>query len=386
MHIVLFDASKGFCYGHENILKKLNRSKSLTTNGFNQLPWENHFTEEQTPEVKDDTEEDNSLKYSGKAKLSKQERKELRMQKKINASENRKKKLQIIPDHKKSQQIDNDNFNPFIAKKEMRQIYGDIMKIYNEPINSRKEFKLIQYKSIAIYKSDLEFIKPGEWLNDNNISFIFEIIDELFIKPSKFSYEVSLLVPSVIQLFLHLPINNELPNLLPLDELKKLKFIFIPFNFIDDYEETNLEDANNGDHWMLCVLCLLNNKLYIYDSMADDDEENDKLLQELVKRLKLCKFNNGSPIEIIKMNCDQQDNSDDCGVYLIMITCLLIKRLFYGDKSDLEIENNEGLEHLSDDDYSVNLDISKVKFNALDARLFMMNLIFRLIKIDQSMN
>lgn len=387
---LLFDGNVGFCNGREYSIKQLIKKKgsSVHTNGFNQLPWENYFEpDKKQPEDEEEAEgeEEEAIKTDIKElkKLKKQQRKEVRLQKKMNAAKRKLTRLQKELSVKDSQPRDEEaEVNPYNIKRQIKQTYGNIMNLYGEGINSRTDFKLFQYKSIALYKSDLDFILPGEWLNDNNISFIYELILHLFIQNSDFSYEVQLLVPSLIQLFLHLPLNDDLPNILPVNDLKKLKFLFIPFNHMDDEGSINLEEANNGDHWMLCVLCLLNNKLYVFDSMAYTDEENDKSLEDLVKRLQFCKriFQNGSnqPIEIVRMSCDQQDNSDDCGVYLIMISCLLIKRLFYGDKPDEEIENEEYTEELSHSRHTIDLDISDVKFNALDGRLYMIDLIYKL--------
>ena len=37
--------------------------------------------------------------------------------------------------------------------------------------------------------------------------------------------------------------------------------------------DVDLEDANNGDHWSLGVLSLLDNTLYVYDSMQMNDDK-----------------------------------------------------------------------------------------------------------------
>jgi sentrin-specific protease 8 len=150
---------------------------------------------------------------------------------------------------------------------------------------------------------------------------------------------------------------------LPIDELKKLKFIFIPINFIDDYDSIDLEQVNQGDHWALAVLSIMESKLYIYDSMfIDEDSESDKkLLHQLTQRLISCKtIINTKKIEVVRMKCDQQDNFDDCGVYVLMITCYLI---------------NQFLLH---QDEPISMDISNVKFNPLSGRFAMIDILHRL--------
>lgn len=157
---------------------------------------------------------------------------------------------------------------------------------------------------------------------------------------------------------MHFP--DDVESLLPVDELKSLKLIFLPINFIDEMD-VDLEDANNGDHWSLGVLSLLDNTLYVYDSMQiDDDEISEIQLKKLVQKLQSCNTIVHGKLKLRHLKCDQQQNFDDCGVYVIMITCYLINQLLHQDE--------------------MSLDISRVKFNPLDARLYIMKLISRLIK------
>lgn len=142
-----------------------------------------------------------------------------------------------------------------------------------------------------------------------------------------------------------------------MDDLKKLKFIFLPINMIDEpLEELDLETANNGDHWVLGILSLLDDKLYIYDSMRiDDDIKGDQQLQNLCKKLESCSNLVRGKIKVVQLSCDQQRNFDDCGVFVVMITCYLVNQFCFRDE--------------------ISLDLAHVKFNPLDARLSLMKLI-----------
>lgn len=359
---ITFDDSKGFCYTNsldDEIPKSKNKEMEVT-NGFDLLPWDKHVIDEED-EVEDESEQQHEEQSSKKTKkLTKQEKREQRQQKKINASRNRMLKRQQELSTAAIDDTKNVEDNPFAIQQDIKKLYSKITKTSGSAI--KKDFKIFQYQSIALYKSDIEHILPEEWINDNNISFVYELITQMFLvkTENKFSYQIQLLYPSLVQLFLHIPIGNDFENILPIKELQKLKFIFIPVNYIDNYQQIDLEQANNGDHWVLCLLNLINNKLYVYNSMHDLDDENNELLKELTKRLKLCKsiIRNNSSIEIIQMKCDQQTNFNDCGVYVLMMTCCLIERLLY--------------------DKAINLDISNIKFNALRGRLYMLELIYKL--------
>lgn len=350
MASVIYDERKGYCVTNEPI-NKVNENEGIINNGLQTLPWDLYL-----PEETDDLllASDNTSTSTPKP-LTKQEKREAKQLKKINASRRRKLKREQELDNKGESKFP--DFKPYLAKQELKALFSSIVKSTCQ--NSKADAKILQYHSIALYKSDLEHILPGEWLNDNNISLIYELIIQIFIKHGrKFSNQIQLLFPSLIQLLMHFP--DDVESLLPIDELKSLKLIFLPINFIDEMD-VDLEDANNGDHWSLGVLSLLDNTLYVYDSMQiDDDEISEIQLKKLVQKLQSCNTIVHGKLKVRHLKCDQQQNFDDCGVYVIMITCYLINQLLHQDE--------------------MSLDISRVKFNPLDARLHIMKLISRLIK------
>lgn len=337
-----YDSHKGFCHNDEPISKK---KDIITTNGLDQLDWESYL-----PYLEEDV---GGVPEAPKVPVAKL-KKEQRQLKKVNAARTRLQKRQ-----QKQNEALNDagEFNQYTAKNDLKSLYSKIIALSGR--SRKEEFKVFQYHSIATYKSDLDHILPGEWLNDNNISLIYELINRFVLDQGKaYMGQIQLLFPSLVHLFLHFPISTveDLESILPMKELRKLKLIFIPINFIDG---DCMEEVNTGDHWALCLFSVLDNTLYVYDSMADDAASDD-YLGELVKRLggMLVKKN----IKIVKMKCDQQDNFDDCGVYLIMITCYLINQLVSGD---------------------IDLNMGNVKLNALSGRVEMMRLVYEIAKRAQ---
>lgn len=359
---VTINDHKGFCF--EVVDSDSDNSSNIgeltITTGFEQLPWHNYVVDdekehEEVPQI------ENKLV---KKKLGKEQRKEERLKKKLNASKKKqaKKAQELKGDKEKGNDLVEMDQNPFQLQLEIKKVYS---KIGQSTLKKNGDSRLYQYHSIGVYWSDVKHILPEEWINDNNIAFIYELLDQNFLNEdvNKFSYQISLLTPAVVQLFLHIPDTSQLESILPINELKKLKFIFLPINFIDNYEEVDLEAANVGDHWALCLLDLLNNNLYVYDSMAEDEEiKNNKLLQEVVKRISLCKsiVPSSAQLNPILMQCDQQTNSNDCGVYTIMMTIVLLKRLLY--------------------DKIINFDLRQIKFNALKGRLHILELVYVLLK------
>ncbi|KAK6204626.1 uncharacterized protein RJT21DRAFT_132101 [Scheffersomyces amazonensis] len=410
--MLIYDNVKGYSRIEDDSTTR-SQSKSLVkvfSNGFDQLVWDaiTGTTDEDEDADADadgntnaDTKIDNIDTTTKKKRLTKSEKREQRQNKKINASRNRRNKLQQeLATNGKSTKRNGQpdlpfNYNPYIAKAKIRSLHSKIHDVAHK--TKREEFKLFQYHSIALYKSDIDHVLPGEWINDNDISLIFEVITQAFLnenshnvnRNNRFNSQIQLLYPSLVQLFLHFPNSDDIENVLPINDLKKSKFIFIPLNFIEDYDEVDLEEVNNGDHWALGLLSILENKLYIYDSMVLEEaiKNDDKILQELTLRLKSCKniIKSSNPIEVVRMKCDQQDNFDDCGVYLMMITCILIKRLLFPGHEDNENEDENEDEYDNEfndeNDYQpkpIDLDVSDIKFNVLGGRLFIMDLIYKL--------
>lgn len=340
--LVVLDPYKGFCF----VKEKIAVLPVVHTNGFDQLQWDNHLSDIDDSQADTQVEEPNP--ETPKTKVSRAERKLIRKQ----VAQKRRLRLAVAS----PSSVANNDSNPYLAKQRIKKLHSLLA--------SGPDAKLFDFGLIAFYKSDVDYVVPGEWLNDNNISFVYEALSTFFIRPHPFGHQVYMLYPALVQLFLHYPLVADIATILPMKDLKKLKFVFIPFNFLDQSEAVDLEDANNGDHWALCVLSIEEHKLYVYDSMSiDDDDEGDELLGQLAARLKTVLFKPKDSISIVKMKCGQQRNFDDCGVFLVMFSCYLVSLLMSETAS--------------------NFDISRVVFNPLSGRLSMMELVYKLAKVEK---
>lgn len=328
--LVVLDPYKGFCF----VKDKIPIHPVVHSNGFDQLRWEDHLADIDIEETEVDPEK------VPKSKISRAERKQIK--KKVA----HKRRLRLAA---ASASVVSDVHNPYLAKQRIRKLH--------DLLASGADAKLFDFGLIAFYKSDVDYVVPGEWLNDNNISFVYEALSAYFIRPHAFGHQVYMLYPALVQLFLHYPVLDDIASILPMKDLKKLKFVFIPFNFLDE-SDADLEHANNGDHWALCVLSMDEHKLYVFDSMSIDDKEADDLLHQLASRLKSVLFRPKDTVSIVKMECGQQSNFDDCGVFLVMFSCYLVSMLM--------------------SETATNLDIGRVAFNPLSGRLSMMELVYKM--------
>lgn len=348
MRTIIHDHDRGFVISHVESSNK--GSLTYATNGFEELPWL-LFMEDANEDQIGKAEEGEKVTSR---KLSKQEKRQLKQEKKANAALKRKleREANVSGEDKKTCIRD---INPFATLKDIKTVYANIIKATTKQNSDRK---ILQFGSVSLYASDLEHLLPDEWLNDNNISLVYDAFKDGFLKlqGKKLTNQISFLYPSVVQLLLYFPSEGGVELILPKNELHDVKFLFAPMNVIEDYQDIDLEIANNGDHWILTVLDLLSNRLYVYDSMIDELINYEKLLDMFIIKLKAGNsfINQNAKIEPVHMKCDQQSNFNDCGVYLLMISALLLSRLI-----------EEG---------PIEFDISNVKFKPLEGRLFLLKL------------
>lgn len=80
----------------------------------------------------------------------------------------------------------------------------------------------------------------------------------------------------------------------------------------------NSKDRAGGSHWSLCVYSKTENLFYHFDSLFSSNLSSCK---ELVRILKICL--NCPSAQIESVVCTQQNNSFDCGVFVLCHTDLV---------------------------------------------------------------
>lgn len=339
-------------------LQKCRRHEGVTT-GVDKLPiyseiiglgeenQREHLNQKELEHQEQEQESDSSVgtgagsgteKGNKGKKKSKQEKKLERQQKKIRVSQRRLAKKTGNFNENSAVASQDMNDSPLMTAHNIKQIY----KKY-EGAKGEGEKKLIQYGTVALYNSDLRQMLPGEWINDNIISIVYEFLIKTYID-EQMSRHLRFINPPVVQLMLYTDY-----DIIDGADYRDAKFIMLPIN-----------ETVEGDHWFLVVVNLLENSLHIYDSMADDSTQLIKTIVEKLTKYKL--IASSAKIKIINVPIEQQSNFDDCGVYLIMITCYIISMIIDND---------------------IDLDLSKMKFKPLKARLDILRLIDYLIATSQ---
>jgi len=90
----------------------------------------------------------------------------------------------------------------------------------------------------------------------------------------------------------------------------------------NNFKKYNLFVYNLNKHWMLLVVNFIEKKFFFYDSMKHLSKEIDNMIKPLKEFLKIRYFHFFKKdmdfnYEIIKKDCPQQKDCNNCGLYLI---------------------------------------------------------------------
>ncbi|KAB7493853.1 Mediator of RNA polymerase II transcription subunit 31, partial [Armadillidium nasatum] len=163
---------------------------------------------------------------------------------------------------------------------------------------------ILRFYDSIIHESDLKLLEGRNWLNDSLISFWFEHLhhnvfygrsDLLFISP-----EVTQLIKMGDQC--------ELPLFLDPLNARYRRYIFLPVN-----NNSSLV-SSGGSHWSLLVYSKYDQKWFHYDSQKGS---NYRDARSLVYRINSY-MNRYSSATLEDAECSQQDNSYDCGAFVML--------------------------------------------------------------------
>lgn len=216
-----------------------------------------------------------------------------------------------------------------LAQKQFTQF--TIKQLYNQIVGATKASdKLFLYRTLPVYREDIDYILPGEWLNDLDISLAYEMMLAL-LQHNDMDKLVQMVWPLVVHLLMYLPMDPK--DLLP-PELDQAQFVFLPINVMEEGDA----DDNDGDHWALTVLLIVDHVLYVYDSMCE--EPIPPAFGQMAQKLLRCNLGlrTHKPLKVVVMKCDQQHNFDDCGIHVIINLALIVRQLVASKTDDTEVD------------------------------------------------
>ena len=193
---------------------------------------------------------------------------------------------------------------------------------------SDEEEIILSTDNCEIKNSDISTLSPHTYLNDLIISFYYEILQK------KYQSDLITLLDPAVSMSIILDNSGNDDNIedikncifLPL-ELDKKKFIFAPIN-----DNKKIQYTCSGSHWTLNLVDVDNNVIYYLDSNLGDVSNAHTFHKKLEKLF-------GKKFEFIyALQKDKyQNNSYDCGMFLLGFTEVLMKHIM---NNNLQIKNN----------------------------------------------
>ncbi|KAK9476275.1 hypothetical protein V1514DRAFT_188285 [Lipomyces japonicus] len=189
-------------------------------------------------------------------------------------------------------------------RKRRLRMFATLLKLHR----MRSQDIILEYYDASIYKEDFDNLREDRWLNDNNLTFWYEYLERT--ECLKISDEVSLARPSMAFLLAQ----------------SKVRYIFLPIN-----NNSNVEHAEGGSHWSLLVVDRNHTQghsgsasTYYYDTLGVVNlAEAENVAHKMARLLGLDK------LRMKVMTVQQQTNGSDCGVFVCMITSLLLQRIVH---------------------------------------------------------
>ncbi|KAG8326736.1 SUMO1 sentrin specific peptidase 8 [Homalodisca vitripennis] len=168
-------------------------------------------------------------------------------------------------------------------------------------MTKKEDIVVLSYFDCVIRESDLKILKSNGWLNDAIIGFYF-----VYLEKERFNSNSELLFigPEVTQCLKESP-TSDLPVFLDPLDAKNKDYIFMAVN--------DSGKSAGGSHWSLLVYSQQENKFYHIDSSSQTNFQPAVKLAHNIGRY----FRPSLELDFVELSSLQQDNSYDCGIYLI---------------------------------------------------------------------
>lgn len=179
---------------------------------------------------------------------------------------------------------------------------------------------ILNFKDTLLHQSDVELLNGPHWLNDNIITFYFEYLEKAAYKGEK---DLLFISPEVVQC-LKAAKKCELQIFLDPLAAKQRKFIFLALN------NCEIMDKAGGSHWSLLVYSQPEETFFHFDSFRGSNyNQAGKLAGKLLSYLSP----NGTG-DFVEYDCLQQQNSYDCGIFVLCHVDYLINNCLKHNKID----------------------------------------------------
>ncbi|XP_059144786.1 sentrin-specific protease 8-like [Physella acuta] len=180
-------------------------------------------------------------------------------------------------------------------------------------IMAEKDDIVLSFGDSLLRKSDLDLLMEPNWINDKIITFCFEYYEKEQFNHS--ADRIALISPSIAQLMRFATVEDLAVLLEPL-HLPSKQYVFVAINDNADPSQVG------GTHWSLMVYVKSKQEFQHFDALKGS---NQAIARKFVDKLQPFVQAPRGKLKFIEMDCPQQTNSFDCGMYLIAMTEHLIK-------------------------------------------------------------
>ena len=174
---------------------------------------------------------------------------------------------------------------------------------------NRENDVVLSYHDYILRQDDVNLLEGPYWLNDAVIGFYFEYLGQKYKESKPKLFFTS---PELTQL-LKLTDPHEYPIFLDIIEAKDKDFIFFPLN------DCNSRKSAGGTHWSLMVFSKSEKICYYFDSSRGWNSSFAKEFSRGIMSYLLEKTNG----RFAEMDCPQQENGYDCGLYVHCLTDII---------------------------------------------------------------
>ncbi|XP_029431739.1 sentrin-specific protease 8 [Rhinatrema bivittatum] len=186
-------------------------------------------------------------------------------------------------------------------------------------VGLRMDPVVLSYMDSLLRQSDVSLLDPPSWLNDHIIGFAFEYFaGERF---QDHSTDACFISPEVTQFIKCAGSQEEMALFLEPLALPLRRVVFFAIN-------DNSNQAAGGTHWSLLVYIKDTNKFAHYDSYSRSNSQHARQVAEKLKPFL-------GKADFVEEQAPSQQNSYDCGMYVICITEALCEQHLRGQKKPL---------------------------------------------------
>ena len=175
---------------------------------------------------------------------------------------------------------------------------------------------VLEYQGTNITLKDIKTLDNEQWVCDEIIALFLAFMRE---DPTLNDKKVLLVNPATAFLLKEFEDKKSVQDLKVELRINEMEWIFYPIN-------DNLKaDKVGGTHWSLLMFCKRENKYYHYDPIVGKNTEHAKKL--VMNIIDISNFGTKGLPEYKDIICPQQENSFDCGPYIMLYIQELINNI-----------------------------------------------------------